>query len=306
MKHIPILLEETLTGLAIKSEGIYVDATLGRGGHSKAILEKLSHGHLYSFDLDIEAIKYAEKEISSQYSNFTPIHDNFSNLKEQLNIRNIQTVDGVLFDLGVSSPQFDDPLRGFSYRFDARLDMRMDQSQSLDAYQVVNSYSEEALANILWQYGEEKFSKAIAKAIVKARPIETTFQLVDVIKSALPQRVLRKKGHPAKQSFQAIRIEVNQELASIQTALEQAASILKPEGRLVVITFHSLEDRLVKQYFNHLSTPAKVDKRLPLLNEEIIQFEHLTKKVITPSNQEINENPRAASAKARILRKKGE
>lgn len=306
MKHIPILLKETIEGLAIKPDGIYVDATLGRGGHSRAILEHLNKGHLYSFDVDQEAIDYAQQTLVPKYPNFTPIHANFSQIKEKLQELFIDHVDGVLFDLGVSSPQFDDPTRGFSYRYEARLDMRMDQTQTLDAYTVVNEYSEEDLRTILRVYGEEPFAHGIAKAIVKNRPITTTFELVEVIKSVLPQRILKKKGHPAKQTFQALRIEVNNELDSIQKALEEVVGLLKPLGRMVVITFHSLEDRLVKQYFNQLSTPKKVDKRLPILNDETIQFEHLTKKVLLPNPQEIIDNPRSASAKARILAKKGE
>ncbi len=304
MEHIPILLQETIDGLAIKPEGIYVDATLGRGGHSLEIIKRLTKGHLYSFDLDHQAIETVLEGPLSTYENFTPIQGNYAQLREKLVAHGVRQVDGVLFDLGVSSPQFDDPKRGFSYRFDARLDMRMDQQQEIDAYTIVNTYTQQELARILWQYGEEPFSKKIAQAIVNNRPITTTFELVDVIKSVLPQKVLRKKGHPAKQSFQALRMEVNQELTSLQQALEQASAMLKPGGRLVVITFHSLEDRLVKQYFNALSTPPKVNKRLPMIEEVLVHFTHLTKKVLVPSPEEIAENPRAASAKCRILHKK--
>ena len=304
MEHIPILLQEVLEGLNIKPDGIYVDATLGRGGHSQAILKRLETGHLYSFDLDQQAITTVMEGPLKNEKNFTPIQGNYSQLREKLEAQGVTAIDGVLFDLGVSSPQFDDPTRGFSYRFDARLDMRMDQNQSLDAHTVVNTYPVEQLTQILWDYGEEPFAKKIAQAIVKARPITTTFELVEIIKSVLPAKVLRKKGHPAKQSFQAIRIEVNQELESLQAALIQASGLLKPGGRIVIITFHSLEDRMVKQYFNQISSIPKVNKRVPQLEPIKVVFEHLTKKVMTPSLEELEENPRAASAKCRILHKK--
>ena len=296
-KHISVMPCETLELLDVKQDGIYVDGTLGRGGHSKLILEKLKNGKLYCFDLDEQAINES-KELLKDYDNVIYIHDNFMNMNKY-----VDQVDGILLDLGVSSPQFDEPERGFSYRNDGPLDMRMNQEDKLSAYDVVNSYSEERLANVLYEYGEEKFSRAIARKIVEARPIKTTFELVDVIKSALPAKVLNKKGHPAKQSFQAIRIEVNHELDSLKTFLENFDKILKVNGRVVIITFHSLEDRLVKQCFKRLST-VEDDKRIALRPEQIKKAEYeLLNHGKKADDSEIENNRRAKSAIVRGIKK---
>ena len=241
-KHIPVLLKETITGLNIKPDGIYVDLTLGRGGHSGEILKKLQKGHLYGVDQDEVAIEESRRYLETISNNFTLIHKNFSHLDEILEENQVEYVDGILMDLGVSSPQFDEGDRGFSYREDARLDMRMDQRNPLTAYDIVNSYSLDEIFRILRDYGEEKFAYSIAKNIVKARetkPIETTFQLVEIIKKSKPMKELAKAGHPAKQSFQALRIAVNDELNVLTIALNKALKALRPHGgRLAVITFH--------------------------------------------------------------------
>ena len=296
-KHISVMPCETLELLDVKQDGIYVDGTLGRGGHSKLILEKLKNGKLYCFDLDEQAIEES-KQLLKDYDNVIYIHDNFMNMNKYVN-----QVDGILLDLGVSSPQFDEPERGFSYRNDGPLDMRMNQEDELSAYDVVNKYSEERLAKVLYEYGEEKFSRAIARKIVEARPIKTTFELVDVIKSALPAKVLSKKGHPAKQSFQAIRIEVNHELDSLKNFLNSFDEILKVDGRVVIITFHSLEDRLVKQCFKKLST-VEDDKRIALRPEQIEKARYeLLNHGKKADDQEIENNRRAKSAIVRGIKK---
>lgn len=306
MEHLPIMLNEVIDALSIKPNGIYVDGTFGRGGHSTAILNQLVDGHLVVFDQDERAIETA-KQLSLQYPNkMIIIQSNFEHLSEKLDEINIKTIDGILLDLGVSSPQFDDPSRGFSYRFDTRLDMRMDLNQSLDAYQVINHYPFEKLVNIFQVYGEEKFAKQIARKIEKQReikPIETSFELVDIIRSAYPSKVLKQKGHPAKQVFQAIRIEVNQELEVLKSVLDQAVSRLNPDGRLVILTFHSLEDRIVKQYFSKLTT-IDVPSKIPLQNLPVTDYELVNKKVITSQEEELERNPRAHSAKLRALRKR--
>lgn len=299
MKHISVMLDTTINLLNIKPDGIYVDATLGRGGHSRAILEKLEHGMLVAFDRDIAAIETSKKYLSNYADNLSLVHTSFSNMKDSLEDLGITEVDGVLFDLGVSSPQFDDETRGFSYRFDYKLDMRMDQSQSLSAYEVVNNYSEKELIRILKEYGEERYAKGIVREIIANRPIETTFELVDCIKKAYPAKELRK-AHPAKQTFQAIRIEVNAEFEEINAAIDQALSLLKIGGRLVVITFHSLEDRIVKKKFNEVAKPKKVDPRIPIDSSEPLKFKLVTK-AIKPSKEEIEENNRAHSAMVRCV-----
>ena len=236
------------------------------------------------------------------------IHSPFENLKSELAKRGVNFVDGIFMDLGVSSPQFDDAQRGFSYRWDARLDMRMDQSQELDAYVVVNTYDKEDLIRILKRYGEEPFAQKIADKICKARetaPIETTFELVDVIKSALPAAVLRKKGHPAKQTFQAIRIEVNHELEQLETVLHDGLTMLNPHGRMAVITFHSLEDRIVKEIFKEVAVAKKVNKRLPQVGTENLEYQLVNRKPVLASNEELEMNNRAHSAKLRGIEKKG-
>lgn len=304
MKHYSVLLEETINMLDVKPNGIYVDGTLGRGGHSLEILKRLNQGQLYVFDLDLTAIAEA-KERLKDYSNVTYIHDNFANFA---NYFEDSSIDGIVLDLGVSSPQFDDESRGFSYRFDSHLDMRMNLEQKQSAYEVVNNYSKEELTRVFRDYGEEPFAYKIADAIVKTRaikPIETTFELVDVIKSVLPAKVLAKKGHPAKQCFQALRIEVNGELDSLKRFLETFKDKLKPQGTVSIITFHSLEDRLVKVRFNEL-TKVKVDKRVALRPDQIetAPFELLNHKVIVASELELEENSRSKSAKLRGIRKK--
>jgi 16S rRNA (cytosine1402-N4)-methyltransferase len=306
MEHLPIMLHEVIEALDIKKDGLYVDGTFGRGGHSRAILEKLSTGHLIVFDQDERAIESAQK-LSLEFPNkMTIVQSNFKHLNQELDARGFKNIDGILLDLGVSSPQFDDPSRGFSYRFDTRLDMRMDLSQSLDAYQVINHYPFEKLMHIFQVYGEEKFAKQIARKIEKQReikPIETSFELVDIIRSAYPSKVLKQKGHPAKQVFQAIRIEVNQEMEVLKSVLEQAVNRLNPNGRLVILTFHSLEDRMVKQYFNKLSV-VDVPSKIPLQTLPLADYELVNRKVITSSEEELSQNPRAQSAKLRVIRKR--
>lgn len=302
MEHISVLLDESIEMLNIKEGGIYVDCTLGRGGHSSEILKRIGSGHLYAFDLDSQAIAESSRRLAAISDNFTLIHAPFEQLDEQLDRLGVGQVDGILMDLGVSSPQFDDPKRGFSYRYDARLDMRMNQEQELDAWTVVNTYSKEELLRILREYGEEPNAGRIAAAIVKSRqekPIDTTFELVDVIKEALPAAVLKKKGHPAKQTFQALRMEVNQELPQLRRVLDQGLERLKPGGRMAVITFHSLEDRIVKQAFAARALPKKVNRRIPVAQEEKLQYRLVNRKPITAAKDELDANQRAHSAKLR-------
>lgn len=298
MSHTSVLKNEAIEALQIKPDGIYIDATLGRGGHSLQILEKLDTGHLYCFDLDIDAINESKVVLKDHLDKVTFIHDNFKNMGNY----SINSVDGILMDLGVSSPQFDRAERGFSYRFDSRLDMRMNQEQEISAYEIVNESSEEDLIEILYKYGEERFSKRIVKNILANRPITTTFQLVEVIKASLPSSELRKKGHPAKKTFQALRIEVNQELDSLETALTVGSDLLRINGKMVIITFHSLEDRIVKNYYNSLSKPPKTDRRLPQVKPTEVNFES---ELIQVTLDEIEENYRAHSAKMRVLTRKG-
>ena len=296
-KHISVMPSEALDLLDIKEDGIYVDGTLGRGGHSKLILEKLKKGKLYCFDLDSSAIEES-KQVLKDYENVIYIHDNFANMNKY-----VQKVDGILLDLGVSSPQFDEADRGFSYRYDGPLDMRMNKDDLLSAYDVVNKYDEEKLANVIYQYGEERNSRRIARKIVESRPINTTLELVDVIKSALPAKVLSKKGHPAKQTFQAIRIEVNHELDSLKSFLESFDEILNVDGRVVIITFHSLEDRLVKHYFKKIST-VEDDKRIALRPDQIKKANYiLLNRGDKAKAEEIELNNRAKSAIIRGVKK---
>lgn len=302
-KHISVLKQETLDMLGVKPDGIYVDCTLGRGGHSSEILKRLSEGgHLYAFDMDQTAIDESRPRLEAISNNFTLIHAPFETLDASLDALHVGQVDGILMDLGVSSPQFDDASRGFSYRADARLDMRMDQEAALDAWTVVNTYPKEELVRILRTWGEEPNAARIAAGIVKAReqkPIDTTLELVDVIKSSLPAAVLRKKGHPAKQTFQALRMEVNQELPQLESALHQGLQRLKPGGRMAVITFHSLEDRIVKRAFAKAALPAKTDKRLPQLGDEKLPYRLINRKPVTATAVELEENNRSHSAKLR-------
>ncbi|MBR3265654.1 MAG: 16S rRNA (cytosine(1402)-N(4))-methyltransferase RsmH [Erysipelotrichaceae bacterium] len=298
IKHVSVMPQKAIDLLKIKEDGVYVDGTLGRGGHSKLILERLKKGKLYCFDLDEEAIKES-KEVLKEYDNVIYIHDNYMNMNKY-----VDQVDGILLDLGVSSPQFDEAVRGFSYRYDGPLDMRMDQSDELSAYEVVNEYDEERLAKVLYEYGEEKNAKRIARKIVEERPIETTLQLVEVIKRALPYKVLSKKGHPAKQSFQAIRIEVNHELDSLKHFLDNFDQILKVDGRVVIITFHSLEDKMVKYCFRRLSS-VDDDKRIALRPEEVKQAPYeLLNHGDKADKEEIENNSRAKSAIIRGVRKR--
>jgi 16S rRNA (cytosine1402-N4)-methyltransferase len=303
-QHIPVMLKQCIDMLDINPTKTYVDATFGRGGHSKAILEKLTTGQLIVIDQDLAAIEAAQM-LQAQYSNLIIVHDNYSNLKNILNNLNIECVAGILVDCGVSSVQLDEGERGFSYRFDAHLDMRMNQTQKLSAYEVVNTYSPSQLLHILYTYGEEKHAKMIVRGIMKAReikPIETTFQLVDTIKASLPNKILKQVGHPAKQTFQAIRIEVNQELKHLEEFLTQATSSLCSQGTLVTLTFHSLEDRLVKQHFKVLATPPKTNKRLPSL-DYTLDYLLKTSKAVVADEIELEINPRSKSAKLRAIQK---
>ena len=305
-EHIPVLLNEVITGLNIKSSGTYVDLTVGRGGHSSEILARLKEGHLICVDQDEEAIVASQARLSKISNNFEIVRSNFSHLEEILKDKNIDEVDGILMDLGVSSPQFDKGERGFSYKEDARLDMRMDQRQDLTAYNIINTYSLEDLTKIFQIYGEEKYSFSIAKNIIKAResaPIETTFQLVDIIKRSKPMKELKKVGHPAKQVFQALRIAVNDELNVLEKALKAALKHLKPGGRLAVITFHSGEDRIVKNIFKDAAISVGNRFDGPMLEQEkdYILINH---KPITASERELEFNHRSASAKLRIIARK--
>ena len=305
-EHIPVLLNEVITGLNIKSSGTYVDLTVGRGGHSSEILARLKEGHLICVDQDEEAIVASQARLSKISNNFEIVRSNFSHLEAILKDKNIDEVDGILMDLGVSSPQFDKGERGFSYKEDARLDMRMDQRQDLTAYNIINTYSLEDLTKIFQIYGEEKYSFSIAKNIIKAResaPIETTFQLVDIIKRSKPMKELKKVGHPAKQVFQALRIAVNDELNVLEKALKAALKHLKPGGRLAVITFHSGEDRIVKNIFKDAAISVGNRFDGPMLEQEkdYILINH---KPITASEKELEFNHRSASAKLRIIARK--
>ena len=305
MKHISVLLNEGIEGLNIKEDGIYVDATLGGGGHSSEILKRLTTGHLYAFDQDDFAINKAKDRLDQIGSNYTIIKSNFVNLKLELNKLGVEKIDGIIYDLGVSSFQFDDPSRGFSYKYDAFLDMRMNQDAKLTAHTIVNSYSVEEISKIFSKYGEEPFAFPIAKKIIAARnikPINTTLELVDVIKSALPQKVLNKKGHPAKQVFQALRIAVNDELQVFEKSLLQAIEMTNVGGRIAVITFHSLEDRICKHTFKEYSE-VKVPKNLPIVVTELAPLKLITKSPILPSEEELEYNNRAHSAKLRVAEK---
>lgn len=305
-EHIPVLLQEVIEGLNIKPSGIYLDLTVGRGGHSSEILSHLKDGRLIAVDQDEEAIIASQARLEKISSNFQIVRSNFSALDEILNSLGIEAVDGILMDLGVSSPQFDKGERGFSYNSDARLDMRMDQRQELTAYQIVNTYSLQDLNQILRDYGEEKYSYSIAKNIIKARentPIETTFQLVEIIKKSKPMKELKKVGHPAKQVFQALRIAVNDELNVLVKALKSALSHLKPGGRLAVITFHSGEDRIVKNIFKDAAVDVGDRFDGPIISKEK-EFDLINHKPITASDDELQKNHRSASAKLRIIARK--
>ncbi|KOS25195.1 16S rRNA methyltransferase [Bacillus anthracis] len=307
--HVTVLLKETVDGLDIKPDGTYVDCTLGGGGHSSYLLSQLTEGgRLIAFDQDEIAIQNAKEKFSSYGEQFITVKSNFRYLSEKLQELGITEVDGILFDLGVSSPQLDTPERGFSYHHDAPLDMRMDQDAPLTAYDVVNSWSYEQLVRIFFQYGEEKFSKQIARKIEAYREnkaIETTGELVELIKEGIPAPARRTGGHPAKRVFQAIRIAVKEELKVFEEALESAIEMVKPGGRVSVITFHSLEDRICKTTFKRNSTTPQLPPGLPIIPDEFKpKLKLITRKPILPSDIELEENNRARSAKLRIAEKR--
>lgn len=307
-KHTTVLLKETVDGLNIQPDGIYVDCTLGGAGHSEYLAGQLSsQGHLYCFDQDETAIAHAKEKLEAFSDRITFVQSNFRNLKAELANLNVHNVDGVLYDLGVSSPQLDTPERGFSYHHDAPLDMRMDLQGELSAFHVVNHWSFEDLVRIFYRYGEEKFSKQIARKIEAARekkPIETTGELVELIKDGIPAPARRKGGHPAKRVFQAIRIAVNDELGAFEDSLEQAIDILSPGGRVSVITFHSLEDRMCKTMFKEKAAGPQLPPGLPVIPEGYEpELKLITRKPILPSEDELEMNNRARSAKLRIAEK---
>lgn len=304
MKHYSVLKKELIDGLNINPDGIYVDATLGYAGDSIEILKRMKRGFLFAFDQDEEAIKYSDAILKNISSNYKIIYSNFKNIKEKLNEENVSKVDGIIYDLGISSPQIDEDYRGFSFMKNAELDMRMDLNNPLTAKYIVNNYKLEDLTNIFYKYGEEDFSKSIASAIVKARKnteINTTLELVEIIKQGVPYKYFVTK-HPERRIFQAIRIEVNDELNVLSSSINDAIDMLKPGGRLCVITFHSLEDRIVKKIFKEKSEVNDLVKGLPIIPEEykpIIKL--INKKPILPSNEELDENSRSKSAKLRII-----
>jgi len=302
--HKPVLLDECLEALDIKPDGIYLDGTLGRAGHSLEILRRLDTGRLIGLDRDMTAIEAARERLAEFGDRVTLVHSNFSELEQVLRQLDVDGVDGMLFDLGVSSPQLDEAHRGFSYMQDAPLDMRMDATAQLDAYQVVNTWSYEELRRILFDYGEERYAPQIAKAITRRReekPIETTLELVEIIRSAMPAAALREKQHPAKRSFQAIRIAVNGELDALVPMLQAAADGLKPGGRLAVITFHSLEDRIVKQTMKELATGCTCPPQFPVcVCGKKPKMDLVTRKPIVAGAEELEYNPRARSAKLRV------
>lgn len=304
-KHISVLLNEAIDNLNIKSDGVYIDCTLGFGGHSSEILKRVPNGMLYAFDKDINAITYSEERLRKIASNFKLYNESFSNLKERCIEDNIKP-DGVLFDLGLSSVEIDDAARGFSYMKDARLDMRMDLNSSLTAYDVVNTYDINKLVKVFREYGEEKHALKIANAIEEARsekPIKTTLELVNIIDKCYPYKE-KRNTHPAKKVFQAIRIEVNNELEELENALKDSLDVLNVGGRLAVITFHSLEDRICKNIFKKVSTINPVVKGMPNIPSEMLpDFKLVTNKPIVPLEEEIRHNSRSKSAKLRIIEK---
>ena len=302
-KHKSVLLNECIDNLLLKDNSVIVDCTLGYGGHSSEILKRINKGFLFAFDQDSDAINFSRERLSSINSNFEIINSNFVNIDKELEKRNITKVDGILYDLGVSSPQLDEKDRGFSFHQDARLDMRMDKNNPLSAYEVVNNYSYEDLVNILYKYGEEKYATSIARGIVNSRPIETTLELTEVIKNNVPEKYRREK-HPARKTFQAIRIEVNDELNVFEKSLRASLTLLNKGGRICVITFHSLEDRICKEVFRSVTEVDKNLKNLPIIPEEFLpKFKAI--KTIEPSNEELEENPRARSAKLRVIERIG-
>ena len=301
--HIPVLYYETLDNLVINPDGVYIDCTLGGGSHSEGILERLSDkGLLISIDQDSNAIEYSKKRLEKFGPKWKVFKGNFENIDTIAYMAGVDKVDGILMDIGVSSKQLDDPERGFSYRYDVKLDMRMNIEQKISAYDVVNTYSEEQLSKIIFEYGEERHARKIAKLIVEERksfPIEKTSDLIALIKRAYPER---SSKHPAKKTFQAIRIEVNRELEVLENAISKAVELLKVGGRLAIITFHSLEDRIVKNKFKDLATACKCPKDIPIcVCGGVKKFEIITKKPIIPVDDELKNNNRAHSSKLRIL-----
>ncbi|WP_424349730.1 16S rRNA (cytosine(1402)-N(4))-methyltransferase RsmH [Latilactobacillus sp. 5-91] len=311
-KHQSVLLKETVDALNVQPDGIYVDATLGGGGHSEYLLSQLTTGHLYSFDQDDHALESSRQRLAkyADAGQVTFIKSNFRFLKTALAEQGITKIDGILYDLGVSSPQFDDAQRGFSYKKEAPLDMRMDQGAELTAYTVVNEWSYQQLIKIFFRYGEEKFSKQVARKIEQQReiaPIETTIQLADLIKEAIPAPARRTGGHPAKRIFQAIRIAVNDELGAIEDSVEQAIPLVKVGGRISIITFQSLEDRLVKTMFKEQATLPDIPKGLPIMpGTEKTVLKLVNRKPILPTEDELEVNHRAHSAKLRVAEKQKE
>ncbi|WP_408010884.1 16S rRNA (cytosine(1402)-N(4))-methyltransferase RsmH [Pseudalkalibacillus sp. A8] len=307
-EHETVLKQEAIDGLNIKEDGIYVDCTLGGAGHTEEILKRLTSGHVYAFDQDLHAINHAKERLAMYKGKFSIIRSNFRNLKQELIEKGISGVDGILFDLGVSSPQLDEADRGFSYHQDAPLDMRMDQTSELTAFHVVNEWSYEQIVSILFKYGEEKFAKSIARKIEAHRerePIQTTGELVEIIKEAIPARARRKGGHPAKRTFQAIRIAVNDELNAFEEALRDGIEMLNPEGRICVITFHSLEDRLCKKVFKEESSEPDLPPGMPVIPDEYQpNMKLITRKPIIPDSGEQEKNRRARSSKLRIAEKR--
>lgn len=300
--HISVLLEECLEYLNLKDDSVIVDCTLGYGGHSSNILKKIKRGFLFAFDQDDEAIKSSRNRLNEIGTNYEIIKSNFVNIKEELKKRNIMKVDGILYDIGVSSPQLDEDYRGFSFHNDARLDMRMDQTQSFSAYELINTYEYKDLVRIFNEYGEEKYSQSIARNIVRERDnkkIETTLELVEIIKNSVPEKYKREK-HPARKVFQAIRIEVNKELEVFEKSLKDALDIIDIGGRICVITFHSLEDKICKNAFKSVSEIDKNLQNLPIIPEEYLPKYKVVAN-IKPSKEELLKNPRARSAKLRVI-----
>jgi 16S rRNA (cytosine1402-N4)-methyltransferase len=305
--HYPVLLDECIGGLSIHPNGIYVDGTLGRAGHSREIAQRLTQGRLICIDRDQAALDAAPARLGEHFSKVTLVHGNFADIESILEKLGLEGVDGILLDLGVSSPQLDDASRGFSYMADAPLDMRMDQSARMTAETVVNEWSREELKRILYEYGEERYAPSISAAMVAAReksPIKTTLELVDIIKSAMPSAALREKQHPAKRSFQAIRIAVNDELTAISEAMSHAVARLNPGGRIAVISFHSLEDRIVKSSLSAFAKGCTCPPDFPVcVCGKKPQVKLITRKPVTASDKELEENPRSRSAKLRIAEK---
>jgi len=300
MEHYSVLLKEAIDNLKIKSNGIYVDCTLGLGGHSMEILKRIPNGYLYCFDEDDTYLDVAKERLNKVGSNYKIINKNFKYLKQELLKLNVTKVDGILFDLGVSSPQIDNPDRGFSYLKDGNLDMRMDKNNKVSAYTVVNTYKEKELCDILFRYGEERYSKKIANYIVNNRPIKTTLELVNIIKKAVGANYFYKEN-PERKVFQAIRIEVNKELSSLSDVLPLTVDLLNKDGRLVIITFHSLEDRIVKTFLKDASSIPPIYQGLPNIPEEYLpKMGLINKKPILPSKEEIKINSRSKSAKLRV------